>query len=116
MGFEREVAGVQELHPRVRVVARKGLGARRQEEGIVSPPHREQGRPMRAEVLVELVDRNLCGARRRDEGGCCRVNDSVAAYHAARRWRARCMRVLLRRGVARLVLAAASVRCLSHAA
>jgi hypothetical protein len=36
--------------------------------------------------------------------GSCRMTDSVAAYHAARRWRARCMRVLLRRWVRRGVL------------
>ncbi len=54
MRLEREVAGVEEAHLRVRVVGLEGLGARRQEEGIVAAPDREEGRAVAAEVVVEL--------------------------------------------------------------
>src|SRR5262245_28168142 len=54
MCFEREVPRVEEVDDRTRNIALERLGARRQEERIVLAPHREQRRPVRAEVLVEL--------------------------------------------------------------
>jgi len=44
MGFQREMAGVEELHLGVRIVAPERLGSRRQEERVVPAPDREQRR------------------------------------------------------------------------
>src|SRR6185503_17861869 len=51
--FEREVAGVEELDLGLRQVALVGLGAGRDEEGIVAAPDGEQRRLALPEILVE---------------------------------------------------------------
>src|SRR5215475_1414805 len=53
MRFQREVSGVEEADDRFRNIAFEGLGARRQEEGIILSPHREEGWLVGAEVLLE---------------------------------------------------------------
>src|SRR6201986_2606606 len=53
MRLQREVPGVEESHVRLGNVAFEGLGARRQEEGIVLAPYREEGRLVGTEVLLE---------------------------------------------------------------
>src|SRR5262245_8087468 len=62
MCFQRKMARVEEVDDGARNVAPERLRARRQEERVVLAPHREQGRPVRTEVLVELrVQRNIAG-------------------------------------------------------
>src|SRR5262249_42628267 len=53
VGLQREVAGVEESDQCVRNVALERLRTRRQEERIVLAPHREEGRLVGAEVLLE---------------------------------------------------------------
>src|SRR5262245_8175605 len=60
--FQREVPRVEEADDRTRNVALERLGARRQEERVVPAPHRQQRRPVRAEIFVELrVQRDIAG-------------------------------------------------------
>src|SRR5690349_20807370 len=54
VGLECEVAGVEQPHLSVAVVALERLGTRREEERIVLAPHREQRRSVRTVVFVEL--------------------------------------------------------------
>src|SRR5690349_6421034 len=54
MGFEREVASIEELHLRVRVIALEGFRSRREEEGIVFSPDGQESRLVRPEVFLEL--------------------------------------------------------------
>src|SRR3546814_8109196 len=53
MGLEREMPGLEEAHHRGGDVAPEGLGAGRQEEGIVPAPDREEGRLVGAEICLE---------------------------------------------------------------
>src|SRR6202042_2168112 len=53
MRLQREMSGVEEADGRIRDVALESLGAGRQEEGVVFAPHRQQGRLMGAEILLE---------------------------------------------------------------
>ena len=53
MRFQREMAGVEEAHHGARNIALEGFSAGRQKERIVLAPHGEQGRLVRAEVLLE---------------------------------------------------------------
>src|SRR5262245_11706672 len=53
VGLEREVTRVEELDRRPGNVASERLGAARQEEGIVLPPYRQEGRLVRPEVVLE---------------------------------------------------------------
>src|SRR3984885_7543508 len=53
MRLQREVPGVKEPHHRVRDVAPERLGAGRQEERIVLPPHRQEARLMGPEVVLK---------------------------------------------------------------
>jgi hypothetical protein len=53
VGLEGEVSCIEELDGGVGVVARKGLGAGRDEEGVVLAPDGEQRRLGLAEVLLE---------------------------------------------------------------
>src|SRR5262245_6777933 len=53
VGLQREVAGVQKAHLRVGDVAPVGLGPLRQEERVVLAPHRQEGRLVGAEILLE---------------------------------------------------------------
>src|SRR2546426_300537 len=56
------MAGVEEPYLSVVVVALERLGARRQEEGVVLAPYRQQRRPVRAEVFLERrVQRDIAG-------------------------------------------------------
>src|SRR5262245_11271549 len=48
-----EVSGIEKLDTRIWVVAEEGLGACRQEIGIVLPPDREQRRPPFPKIVVE---------------------------------------------------------------
>ena len=60
MGFQREMAGVEEAHDRLRHVALERLGARRQEERIVLAPHRQEGRLVGAEIVLEgRIERDI---------------------------------------------------------
>src|SRR5262245_1148085 len=52
--FQREVPRIEEADDHTRNIALERLGARRQEERVVPAPHRQERRPVRAEVLVEL--------------------------------------------------------------
>src|SRR5262245_26192803 len=62
MRLQREVARLEEADHCARNVALERLGARRQEERVVLAPHREQRRPPRAEVFLELrVLRDIAG-------------------------------------------------------
>ena len=54
MGFEREVAGIEEAYFRSGNVALEGLGTGRQEEGIVLAPGRQERRLVLAEVGLKL--------------------------------------------------------------
>ena len=54
MGLKRKMAGVEEMHLGVRIVALEGLGARRQEERIVLAPHGEQRRLVLGKIGLEL--------------------------------------------------------------
>ena len=53
VGFEREVAGIEEADLRLGQVALERLGARRDEERIVLAPDRQQRRLMLAEIGLE---------------------------------------------------------------
>ncbi|EGX99514.1 hypothetical protein AZA_38179 [Nitrospirillum viridazoti Y2] len=53
MGFQREVAGVQQMHLGVGVVPAIGVSTRRQEEGIVTAPDGQQRRPLFREIGLE---------------------------------------------------------------
>src|SRR5262249_61891833 len=60
MRLQREMPGVEKAHERFRNIAFEGLGARRQEEGIVLAPHREEGRLVGAEVRLEgRIERDI---------------------------------------------------------
>jgi hypothetical protein len=60
MGFQCEVAGVEEAHDRVRDVAHESLGTCRQKKRIVLPPHCKEGRLVGAEVGLEgWVERDV---------------------------------------------------------
>src|SRR5262249_37498412 len=62
MRFKGEVPGVKEMDHRGREIALERLGAGRKEEWVVLTPHREQRRPVGAEILVELrVQRDIAG-------------------------------------------------------
>src|SRR5215470_15165385 len=54
MRFQREMAGVEELHFRLRIVPLERLGAGRQEEGVVLAPDGEDRWALSAKVLLEL--------------------------------------------------------------
>src|ERR1700681_2230563 len=51
--LQREMAGVKEADDRIGNVAPERLGAGRQKERIVLAPHREEGRLVRAEIVLE---------------------------------------------------------------
>jgi hypothetical protein len=51
--LERKMPGVEEAHDRVGDVALERLSALRQEEWVVLPPHRKEGRLVGAEILLE---------------------------------------------------------------
>src|SRR5689334_5741037 len=53
VGFEREVAGIEEAHLCVRKVALEGFGTGGQEEEVVASPHRKQGRPLLTKVRLD---------------------------------------------------------------
>ena len=53
MRFQGEVAGVEEANKRTRIVPLERLGARRQKEGIVLAPHRQERRLVGPEILLE---------------------------------------------------------------
>src|SRR5262249_43695975 len=53
MRFQGEVSGVEEANNRVRIVALERLGTGRQKEWIVLTPHRQERRPVLAEVFLE---------------------------------------------------------------
>src|SRR5215472_14563768 len=56
------MASVEEPYLSVAVVALERLGTRGQEKRVVLAPHREQRRPVRAEVVVELrIQRDIAG-------------------------------------------------------
>ena len=60
MVLEREVTRVEEFDGRVRVIAFEGIGAGRQEEGVVLAPDRQKTRFMRAEVFLEFrIERDV---------------------------------------------------------
>src|SRR5437667_4192128 len=60
MGFEREVARVEELDYRTGNVASERLSAARQEEGVVPSPHRQEAGLVRPEVILECrVERDV---------------------------------------------------------
>jgi len=60
MGLQREVAGVEEAHDRVRHVAPEGLSARRQKKRIVLSPHRQEARFVGPEIALESrVERDV---------------------------------------------------------
>src|SRR5262245_30489694 len=60
--FQREVPRVEAADDRARNIALERLGARGQEKRVVPAPHRQQRRPVRAEVFVELrVQRDIGG-------------------------------------------------------
>src|SRR6516164_368448 len=62
VGFEREVAGIEEVDFSVGQVTLEGFGARRNEERIVLTPDRQQRRSMLAEVGLERrVGRDIRG-------------------------------------------------------
>jgi len=54
VGLERKMAGVEEMHFGVRIVALERLGAGRQKERIVLAPHREQRRLTLGKISLEL--------------------------------------------------------------
>src|SRR5215831_1073658 len=54
MRFQREMAGVEELHLDLRIVPLERLGAGRKEEGVVLAPDRQDRWALGAEVLLEL--------------------------------------------------------------
>ena len=57
MGLQREV---EEGHPRVGQIPPVRLGARRQEEWIVAPPHRQDTRLVGAEVILKRrIERDI---------------------------------------------------------
>src|SRR5439155_25052119 len=60
MGFECEVARVEELDYRTGNVASERLSAARQEEGVVPSPHRQEAGLVRPEVIWECrVERDV---------------------------------------------------------
>ena len=62
MRFQREMAGVEEVHLGARVVALECLGPRRQKERIILSPDCEQGRPLGAEIFLELgIESDVAG-------------------------------------------------------
>ena len=67
MRLQREVSGVEEAHDRFRNVAFEGLGARRQEEGIVLAPYCQERRPVRAEVILESWEPSTVSTPDREE-------------------------------------------------
>src|SRR5271156_845368 len=54
MGLQCEVAGIEEANDRVRNVALESFGPRRQEERIISAPHRQKRWPMHAKITLKL--------------------------------------------------------------
>src|SRR5699024_3447970 len=54
VGFDGEVASVEEMHLGLWVVALERFGAGRCEEWVVFPPDRQRGRVVSAEELVHL--------------------------------------------------------------
>ncbi|MNX73547.1 hypothetical protein D3C86_1049500 [compost metagenome] len=62
MGFQREMAGVQQFHDGIRIVAPKGLRSGRNENGIILPPDRQRRQPGAAEERLELrIQRQIVG-------------------------------------------------------
>src|SRR5262249_9089615 len=62
MRFQREVARLEKVDHGTWDVALERLGARREEERIVLAPPRQERRPPRAEVLLELrIQRDIAG-------------------------------------------------------
>src|SRR5215470_3827342 len=53
MRFQCEVASIEEADDRIRNVAPERLGTQWQEKGIVLAPDRQEGRPVRPEVVLE---------------------------------------------------------------
>src|ERR1700722_4800857 len=53
MGFQREMAGVEEAQSGAGNIALERFGARRQEERIVLAPHRQERRLVFAEIVLE---------------------------------------------------------------
>lgn len=53
VGFQREVAGIEEAHIGIGNVALESLCASRQEERVVLAPHGQEARLVRAEVFLE---------------------------------------------------------------
>ena len=62
MRFQREVTRVEEADDGTGNIPLERLGAGRQEERVVLAPHRQQRRPVRAEVFLERrVQRDIAG-------------------------------------------------------
>ena len=62
MRFQREVPRVVKVYFGVRNVALERVSPGRQKERVILSPHREQWRPVCAEVLLELrVERDVAG-------------------------------------------------------
>src|SRR5436309_6132544 len=62
MRFQREVTRVEESDDGTGNIPLERLGAGRQEERVVLAPHRQQRRPVRAEVFLERrVQRDIAG-------------------------------------------------------
>src|SRR5438128_10698586 len=60
VGFQREMAGVEEAYRGVRNIALERVGAGRQEERIILAPHCEEGRLVGAEIILEgRVERDV---------------------------------------------------------
>ena len=60
VGFEREVAAIEEFDLGVRNVALERLGARRKKERIVLSPGRQQRRFMGSEVILKFrIERDI---------------------------------------------------------
>src|SRR5262249_13482363 len=60
MCLQREMPGVEKMDDSLRDVAPKRIGPLRQEERIVLPPQSEEGRLVRAEILLEgRVERDV---------------------------------------------------------
>src|SRR5947207_168980 len=53
VGLQREMPGVEEADDGVRDVALERLGTRRQEEGVVPSPDRQERRLVSPEILLE---------------------------------------------------------------
>src|SRR5882757_224353 len=60
VGFQREMAGVEEAYRGVWNIALERFGAGRQEERIVLAPHRQEQRIVGAEIILEgRVERDV---------------------------------------------------------